>query len=179
MKRNIYLITVIILFVSVWSINSLAADKAEIIGFINLREIMQNSDTGKKAAEDFKKFYEKDTKEIKATEEELKKMKEDMEKQGPILTQSARSEKETAYQKKLRDYQLQVNDTNEELKKRDQEMTQKLMPGIMKIVRSIAEKERYTLVIDVATMPIPYYAKQNDISKKVIEEVNKIPNVEK
>lgn len=179
MKRNIYLIAGIILLASVWGINSLAADKAEKIGFINLREIMQNSDAGKKAAEDFKKFYEKDTKEIKATEEELKKMKEDMEKQGPIMTQSARSEKETAYQKKLRDYQLQVNDTNEELKKRDQEMTQKLMPGIMKIVRSIAEKERYTLVIDVATMPIPYYAKQNDISKKVIEDVNKLPNVEK
>jgi outer membrane protein len=159
------------------SINGYAADSK--IGFINLREIMQNSDAGKKAAEDFKKFYEKDTKEIKATEEELKRIKDEMEKQGPILTQSARSEKETTYQKKLRDYQLQVNDTNEELKKRDQEMTQKLMPGIMKIVHSIAEKERYTLVIDVATMPIPYYAKQNDISKKVIEDVNKLPNVEK
>jgi outer membrane protein len=178
MKKNISLIAGFILmsFVLI-SINGYAADSK--IGFINLREIMQNSDAGKKAAEDFKKFYEKDTKEIKATEEELKRIKDEMEKQGPILTQSARSEKETTYQKKLRDYQLQVNDTNEELKKRDQEMTQKLMPGIMKIVHSIAEKERYTLVIDVATMPIPYYAKQNDISKKVIEDVNKLPNVEK
>jgi len=178
MKKNISLIAGFILmsFVLI-SINGYAADSK--IGFINLREIMQNSDAGKKAAEDFKKFYEKDTKEIKATEEELKRIKDEMEKQGPILTQSARSEKETTYQKKLRDYQLQVNDTNEELKKRDQEMTQKLMPGIMKIVRSIAEKERYTLVIDVATMPIPYYAKQNDISKKVIEEVNKLPSVGK
>jgi outer membrane protein len=53
-------------------------------------------------------------------------------------------------------------------------MTQKLMPGIMKIVRTIAEKEKFTLVIDVATMPIPYYAKENDFSKKVIEEFNKL-----
>ena len=103
----------------------------------------------------------------------MKKMKDELEKQSSIMTQSSRTEKEAAYQKKLRDYQLQVNDTNEELKKRDQEMTQKLMPGIIKIVRSIAEKEKYTLVIDVATMPIPYYAKENDFSKKVIDEFNK------
>ena len=170
MKRNIYLMTMVILFVCVWSTSSLAVDK---IGFINLQEIMQESNAGKKAADDFKKYYEKETQEIKAAEKELKKMKEDLEKQGSIMTQSSRNEKEAAYQKKMRDYQLLVNDTNEELKKRDQEMTQKLMPGIIKIVRSIAEKEKYTLVLDVATMPVPYYAKENDFSKRVIEEFNK------
>jgi outer membrane protein len=163
--------TVITLLVFIWSASSLAADK---VGFINLQEIMQNSTAGKKAADDFKKFYEKETQEIKSSEKELKKMKDDLEKQSSLMTQTSRSEKEAAYQKKLRDYQLLVNDTNEELKKRDQEMTQKLMPGIIKVVRSIAEKEKYTLVIDVATMPIPYYAKENDFSKRVIDEFNKV-----
>jgi outer membrane protein len=171
MKRSFYLMAVIISLVVVWSTSSFAVDK---IGFINLQEIMQNSNAGKKAAEEFKKFYEKETQEIKSSEKELKKMKDELEKQGSIMTQSSQKEKETIYQKKLRDYQLLVNDTNEELKKRDQEMTQKLMPGIMKIVRTIAEKEKFTLVIDVATMPIPYYAKENDFSKKVIEEFNKL-----
>ena len=170
MKRSFYFMAVIILLVFVWSTSSFAVDK---IGFINLQEIMQNSNAGKKAAEEFKKFYEKETQEIKSSEKELKKMKDELEKQSSIMTQSSQKEKETAYQKKLRDYQLLVNDTNEELKKRDQEMTQKLMPGIMKIVRTIAEKEKFTLVIDVATMPVPYYDKENDFSKKVIEEFNK------
>jgi len=171
MKRSFYLMAVIISLLFVWSTSSFAVDK---IGFINLQEIMQNSNAGKKAAEDFKKFYEKETQDIKSSEKELKKMKDELEKQSSIMTQSSQKEKETIYQKKLRDYQLLVNDTNEELKKRDQEMTQKLMPGIMKIVRTIAEKENFTLVIDVATMPIPYYAKENDFSKKVIEEFNKL-----
>jgi outer membrane protein len=171
MKRSFYLMAVIISLLFVWSTSSFAVDK---IGFINLQEIMQNSNAGKKAAEEFKKFYEKETQEIKSSEKELKKMKDELEKQSSIMTQSSQKEKETVYQKKLRDYQLLVNDTNEELKKRDQEMTQKLMPGIMKIVRTIAEKEKFTLVIDVATMPIPYYAKENDFSKKVIEEYNKL-----
>ena len=170
MKKSIYLMTIITLLVFVWSTGSWAADK---IGFINLQEIMQGSNAGKKAAEEFKKFYDKETQDIKNAEKELKKMKEELEKQSSLMTQSSKNEKEAVYQKKMRDYQLLVNDTNEELKKRDQEMTQKLMPGIIKIVRTIAEKEKYTLVLDVATMPIPYYAKENDFSHKVIEEFNK------
>jgi outer membrane protein len=170
MKRFFYVMTVMTMLIFVWSASSLAADR---IGFINLQEIMQGSTAGKKAADDFNKFYDKDTQKIQSTEQELKKMKDDLDKQSSIMTATARNEKETAYQKKLRDYQLLVNDTNEELKKRDQEMTQKIMPGIIKVVRSIAEKEKYTLVIDVATMPIPYFDKASDFSKRVIEEFNK------
>ena len=165
MKKFFYLTAIMTMLVFAWSANVLAADK---IGFINLQEIMQTSNAGKKAADEFKRFYEKETQEIKSMENQLKKMKDGLEKQGSVLTQSSRSETEAAYQKKMRDYQLLVNDTNEELKKRDQEMTQKLMPGIIKIVRSIAEREKYTLVIDVATMPIPYYAKENDFSNKAV-----------
>ena len=170
MKRFFYVMTVMTMLIFVWSASCLAADK---IGFINLQEIMQSSTAGKKAADDFKKFYDKETLKIQSMEQELKKMKDDLDKQSSIMTANARTEKETAYQKKLRDYQLLVNDTNEELKKRDQEMTQKIMPGIIKVVRSIAEKEKYTLVIDVATMPIPYFDKASDFSKRVIEEFNK------
>ena len=48
-----------------------------------------------------------------------------------------------------------------------------MMPDIMKKVPSIAEKGKYTLVINVATIPLPYYAKENDITDKVIEEYNR------
>jgi outer membrane protein len=170
MKRNICLMGGIILLLFVWGTSSLAADK---IGFINMREIMQNSTSGKKAGEDLKKVAEKKQALISSAEKELKKMKDELDKQGSILTASARRDKEDAYQKKLRDYQLLVNDANEELKKRDQEISLKLLPEILKIVRTIAEKEKYTLVIDIASMPIPYFAKEDDFSKKVIEEYNK------
>lgn len=173
MKKNVYLMTAMVLLVFVWCASSLAADKADKIGFINLRQIMQDSNAGKKAAEEFKNFYEKKTQEIKSAENEIKKMKDELDKQSSIMTPDARSEKESAYQKKLRDYQLLVNDTNEELKRRDQEMTQKIMPEIIKIVRSVAGREKYTLVIDVASMPMPYYDKKSDFTDKVIKEYNK------
>ncbi len=170
MKRNIYLLGGIILLLFIWSTNSLAAYK---IGFINMREIIQNSTEGKKAGEDLKEVMEKKQASISSAEKELKEMKDELDSQGSSLTASERRDKVDAYQKKLRDYQLLVKDANEELKRRDLELSRKLFPEIVKIVRAIAEKEKYTLVIDVASTPVPYYTKENDFSKKVIEEYNK------
>ena len=95
------------------------------------------------------------------------------------MTETARREEGTTHQRKLRDYQLLIEDSNKEMKGRDEEIARKLLPQIMKVVRKIAEKEKYTLVIDVASMPLPYYAKENDFSKKVIEEVNNLPSIGK
>jgi outer membrane protein len=171
MKRNIYVIVGIVLLLFVWSFSSLAADNK--IGFINMREIIQTSNAGKKAGEELKRIAEKKQAEITAEEKGLKSLKDDLEKKNSVLTAAARRDKEAAYQKKLRSYQLLVNDSNEELQKKDQEIFQKLMPEIVKVIRSIAEKEKYTLIIDVATQPVPYFDKTYDISKKVIEEYNK------
>jgi len=176
MKKNICLTAGLVLLIFVWANTCFAADK---IGFINMQEIIQNSNAGKKAAEEFKKLLAKKQETIKAMENDVKKLKDDLDKQGSVMTASARSDKEAAYQRKLRDYQLLVDDTNKELQKRDQEYSQKLIPDILKSVRVIAEKEKYTVVLDISTMPMPYFDKGNDISKKVIDEFNKSQNAKK
>ena len=176
MKKNIFLITGLVLLVFVWTNTSFAADK---IGFINMQQIIQGSAAGKKAADDFKKFLEKKQEGIKAAENEVKKLKDELDKQGAVMTASSRSDKEAAYQRKMRDYQILVDDTNKELQKRDQEYSQKLIPEILKVVRTIAEREKYTLILDISTMPMPYHDKANDISRKVIEDFNKAQSAKK
>jgi outer membrane protein len=86
---------------------------------------------------------------------------------------SARKEKEIAYQRKFRDYQLMVKDDNEELQSRDRELSEKLVPGILKVINAIGDKGKYTLIIDIGSMPVPYFAKENNLTQKVIEEFNK------
>lgn len=171
MKKNIYILMgFILLFCTFTSSSIFAADK---IGFINLRMIMQNSNNGKKASEDFKKLVNKKSDSIKAAENELKNMKEALDKQSAVLTETVKKEKETAYQKKMRDYQILVDDTNKELKAKDEEIAGKLIPEIMKVTRTIGEREKYTLILEISSMPVPYFARENDISKKVIDEYNK------
>ena len=176
MKKSILLIAGLTLLLFAWTNTALAADK---IGFINMQTIIQNSNAGKKAAEDFKKLFAKKQESIKAMENDVKKLKDELDKQGAVMTASARGDKETAYQRKMRDYQILVDDTNKELQKRDQEYSQQLIPEILKVVRAIAEKEKYTVIMDISTMPLPYFDKAGDISKKVIDDFNKASGAKK
>lgn len=149
------------------------AAAAEKIGFVDVREVMLTSNAGKKAAEDLKKSYEKSKAAIQERETELKKMKDELEKQRPLLKEEAMKEKELAYQKKFRDYQLLVKDSNEELQAKDQELSKKLIPEIIKIIQAMGEKEKYTMIVDTSAIPLAYHAKENDLTKKVIEEFNR------
>ena len=172
MKKNGLLISMIFVILSLFLCGT-CAFAAEKIGVIDMREIMVKSDAGKKAEQDIGKLYEKDKSSIQAKEAELKKLKDELEKQRSVLNESAMKEKEQTYQKKFRDYQLMVKDSNEELKSKDQELSKKLVPDILQVIRAIGDKEKYTLIIDIGTMPIPYFAKENNITQKVIEEFNK------
>jgi outer membrane protein len=149
------------------------AAAAEKTGFVDVREIMLTSSAGKKAAEDFKKAFEKDKAAIQEKEAELKNLKDELEKQRPLLKEEAIKEKETAYQKKFRDYQIMVKDSNEELQAKDQDLSKKIIPEILKIVQAIGEKEKYSMIVDVSAIPLAYYAKENNLTKRVVDEFNK------
>jgi len=82
-------------------------------------------------------------------------------------------DKESSYQKLFRNYQMMVKDINDELQAKDQEFAKKMVPEIMKVVNAIGEKGKYTLIIDISATPLPYYAKENDVTTQVIEELNK------
>jgi outer membrane protein len=172
MKKSGLLISMVFVILSLFLCGT-CAFAAEKIGFIDMREIMLKSDAGKKASEDFGKLYEKNKITIQAKEAELKKLKDELDKQQKVLTKSAMKEKEATYQNKLRDYQLMVKDANEELQTRDQELSKKLVPDILKVIEVIGDKEKYTLIIDVGSIPVAYFAKENNLTEKVIEEFNK------
>lgn len=170
MKKNIYLIAGFTLLLFVLSSGAFAADK---IGFINTQDVLVKSIAGKKANEDLKRLFDKKAAPLKSMESELKKMKEDLEKQGSMMADTARRDKEAAYQKKLRDYQILAQDTNEEFKNKQLEMLQKLEPDIQKAIRNVAEKEKLSAVFIIAP-PLAYFAPENDITGKVIDEFNRI-----
>ncbi len=172
MKKNGLMILTLMTVLAILLYGSYAG-AAEKTGFIDMRRIMLNSDAGKKATAELTKLYEKDRGKIQAKEAELKKLKEELDKQKAVLTESAMKEKEAAYQKKFRDYQLLVKDANEEMQARDQELSKKLVPEIIKVLKTVGDKEKYTMIVDLSSFPIPYHAKENEITDRIIEELNK------
>jgi outer membrane protein len=171
MKRYYALITGIITLSMVLTGSWVLA--AEKTGFVNVQEVVATSNAGKKEVEDIKKSVDKTKALIKERETELTKLKDELEKQKPLLKEEALKERELAYQKKLRDYQNLVKDSNEELQVKQEEILKKMIPEIMKVMQAIGEKEKYSMILDISQLPIPYYAKENDLTKRVVEEFNK------
>ena len=146
---------------------------AQKIGFINMRAIISQSETGKKAETEFKKTVEKKKAEIARKEDELKKLKDELEKQKSVLTAEAFREKEAGYQVKFRDYQRMVQDANEELQKKEQTLTATMIPEILKIVEKVGKDGKYDAILDLNNPIIVYHDKEDNLTKKIIEEYNK------
>jgi len=146
---------------------------AQKIGFINMRVILHDSEAGKKAQAEMKKVVEKKKADIAKKEEELRKLKDDLEKQKSVLTAEAYRDKEASYQVKFRDYQRMVQDANEELAKKEQAITARMIPEVLKIVEELGKKGNYDAILDLNNPVVVYHDKDDNLTKKIIEEYNK------
>ena len=146
---------------------------AQKIGFINMRVILHDSEAGKKAQAEMKKIVEKKKTDITKKEDELKKLKDDLEKQKSVLTAEAYRDKEASYQVKFRDYQRLVQDANEELAKKEQAITAKMIPEVLQIVEQVGKQGKYDAIIDLNNPVIVYHDKEDNLTRKIIEEYNK------
>jgi outer membrane protein len=171
MKRTSFIVVSVVVMAMVLPVSW--AEAADKTGFVDVQKVMLTSNAGKKAAEDYKMTFEKNKTTIQVRESELKKLHDEIEKERPMLKEDVVKEKELAYQKKIRDYELLVKDSKEELQNKDRELSSKLIPEIMKVVQSIADKEKYTMIIDFNAIPIAYHAEENELTARVIEEFNK------
>jgi len=141
------------------------------IGIIDVREIIQSSEAGRQASAELKKTVDKKKVAIQQAEDNLKKMKDALDKQRSVLKEDTIKERELEIQKNYRDYQRLVNDAKEELSAREQQLGQKMFPEVIKIIKAFGEREGYTLILDAST--VPYYSKGNDVTKRIIAEMNK------
>ncbi len=97
MKKNIFIISGLILLLFVWTTASYAEEK---IGFVNMQDILLNSNAGKRAEAEFKKIVDRKQASIKAMENEIQKMQSELEKQSAVMAAPARKAKQEAYMKK-------------------------------------------------------------------------------
>jgi outer membrane protein len=171
MKKHLTLVGLLaVALVFALSATDAAAQK---IGFINMRAILHDSEAGKKASMEFKKEVEKKKADIARKEEELKKLKDELEKQKSVLTAEAYRDKEASYQAKFRDYQRMVQDANEALAQKEQAFTAKMIPEILKVVEKVGKDGKYDAILDLNNPVIVYHDREDNLTKKIIEEYNK------
>ncbi len=150
----------------------LAFSQSLNIAYIDLQKVMLESEQGKQIRKILTDDAERLKKNLDGKQAELQRLKDAIEKQGATITPEARADREKQYQAKLKDYQRLYNDYQAELQQKDTEYTQKVLKEVEQIVRSLGDREKYSLILEKSQAGILYATPSIDITNKVITLFN-------
>jgi outer membrane protein len=138
------------------------------IGFVNTDRIFKEANTAKAAQAKLEQEFSKREKELQELGVSLKSNADKLEREAPTLSESQR----TARQKQLvdldRDFQRKRREFQEDLNARKNEELQQVLERANRVVKSVAEAEKYDLVLQEAV----YVNPKHDITDKVIRTLN-------
>lgn len=170
MKKTNLLILLLLIFMHA-SLSIFPDVKIDKIAIINLEEILEAISTGQSTSIDEIK------KEKEELQEKLQKIKENIMKLEERKLKEKNQEKKLSYEKKIDELKKQYKDyykfKNYQIEKKLENIHGAVFREIYGVVQRIAEKEGYTLVLDINTDGIFYYSIDIDITNKVIEYFKK------
>jgi len=141
------------------------------IGFVDLQRALNESDSGKRAKEDFRGQLDKLQGDLKRKKEELDRMKEQIEKKAAVLKDEERRNLEKDFQRKVRDFELSYKDSQQELQGKDNELTGKIIAELQQVIQEVGRDEGYTLILEASTNVL-YGASSADLTDRIISTYN-------
>lgn len=135
------------------------------IGFVNGQRVVQESPQAKKAKQKLEKEFEKRDQELQQISKRLQGLQESIEKNGVTMAESDRRAKEREFNELNRDFQRKQREFREDLNLRQNEEMAGIFERANKIIRQIAEAEKYDLIVQEAV----YFSPRIDITDKVIK----------
>ena len=150
-------------------VTALAAHAQEFrVGFVNTDRIFREANTAKQAQAKLEQEFARREKELVDMGNTLKTASEKLERDAPTLSESQRNQRQKQLVDQDRDFQRKRREFQEDLNTRKNEEFQQVLERANRVVRQVAEAERYDLVLQEAV----YINPKHDITEKVIKAVN-------
>lgn len=138
------------------------------IGFINTDRIFKEANTAKQAQTKLEQEFSKREKDLNDSGNALKTAVEKFEREAPTLSESQRVSRQKQLGEQDRDFQRKRREFQEELNARKNEEFQLVLERANRVIKQVAETEKYDLVIQEAV----YINPKHDITEKVIKAIN-------
>ena len=138
------------------------------IGFVSTDRIFKEASTAKAAQLKLEQEFSKREKELVDQGASLKTMADKLEREAPTLTEAQRLGRQKQLVDQDRDFQRKRRGFQEELKARKNEELQQVLERASKVVKQVAEAERYDLILQEAV----YVNPKHDITDKVLKVLN-------
>ena len=138
------------------------------IGVINMERVMKESEPAKKASSKLEKEFKKRSSDLDKSRQQAQAMQDDLEKNGATLSESVRVAKTKELSDLSRELQRKQREYNEDLNARRNEELQSIVERTNAVIRSMAEKENFDLIVQEAV----YAGPRADITEKVIKALS-------
>jgi outer membrane protein len=139
------------------------------VGFVNTDRILKESAAAKAASAKLEQEFSKREKDLIDQGTALKALADKLERDSPTLSESQRAARQKQLVDQDRDLQRKRREAQEDLNARKNEELQAVFERANRVVRQIAETEKYDLVLQE---PVVYINPKHDITDKVIKALN-------
>jgi outer membrane protein len=138
------------------------------IGFVNTDRIFKEAASAKAAQVKLEQEFSKREKDLQELGIALKTAADKLEREAPTLAESQRATRQKQLVDMDRDFQRKRREFQEDLNARKNEELQQVLERANKVVKTVAEAEKYDLVLQEAV----YVNPKHDITDKVIKALN-------
>jgi outer membrane protein len=135
------------------------------IGFVNSQKILNDAPQAARAKKKIEKDFEKRDQELQRIAKQLQGMQENLDKNAVTMAESERRTKEREFGELNRDFQRKQREFREDLSQRQNEEMASIFERVNKIIKQIAEAEKYDIIFQEAA----YINPRVDITDKVIK----------
>ena len=161
-SRHLFLTTVIAL-----AGFSVSAQEFKI-GIVNLDRIFREANSAKSAQAKLEQEFGKREKELSDVATQLKTLSDKYEREAPTLSETQRATRQKQLVDQDRDFQRKRREFQEDLNARKNEELQQVIERANRVVKTLAETEKYDLIVQEAV----YVNPKHDITDKVLRSLN-------
>jgi outer membrane protein len=138
------------------------------IGVVNPERLLRESTPARAALQKLETEFSKRQKDVEESGVRLKAMAERFEKDSPVMTEADRTRRQRELAELDREFQRKQREFREDLNQRRNEEMQGLVERSNRIIRQIAEQEKFDLIVQEAV----YFNPRIDITERVLRALN-------
>ena len=168
MKSMSYSRCLVLLLGAAALVSHAQAEDAARIGYVNTDRIFREANTAKAAQVKLEQEFSKREKELVDIGNTLKAASDKLEREAPTLSEAQRNSRQKTLVDQDRDFQRKRREFQEDLNARKNEELQQVLERANKVVKTVAEAEKYDVVLQEAV----YINPRLDITDKVIKALN-------
>ena len=135
------------------------------IGFVNSQKILNDAPQAARAKKKIEKDFEKRDQDLQRIAKQLQGMQENLDKNAVTMAETERRTKEREFGDLSREFERKRREFREDLSQRQNEEMAAIFERVNKIVKQLAEAEKYDIIFQEAA----YVNPRIDITDKVIK----------